>query len=37
MLGEVGYVALDPDTPGGQQVWGLEHFVAHLGEASGPA
>jgi hypothetical protein len=36
LLGEVGYVALDPDTPG-QQVWAVEHFMSHLGEASGPA
>ena len=31
LLGEVGYVALDPDTPG-QQVWGVEHFMSHLEE-----
>ena len=34
LSGEVGYVALDPDTPG-QQVWGVEHFISHLGEVKG--
>ena len=28
---DVSYVALDPDTPG-QQVWGVEQFVAYLDE-----
>jgi hypothetical protein len=33
---EVGYVALDPDTPG-QQVWSVEQFGRHLLELLGRA